>query len=297
MFTKKSLVLSSVEDGPEKAVLTLENDGEMISGRLRLYNFLKEPDGILSLGFLDENRVKKCGLARSGNMLFTFKTDSKLADVFSCAVVNFLGANVKPILFGASEGSGNIEDMLLRLEGDLLDEKPNVKKIEQSLDENEIDYDDEVKAEINRAIDKEFECDCDDKCKNCKYKNSFFSIQEEEKIEEKPSFIGDIKGQIDDLFENNPKESFLEEMIPNSKWVRVEFDSEGDYYILGLVYEGLKIKYVCYGVPGVYQKSPPKQLSGYPVWFPLDSEKRESFGYWLTYQDAESGESVKAIVD
>ena len=59
MFTKKSLVLSSVENGSEKAVLTLENDGEMISGRLRLYNFLKEPDGILSLGFLDENKVKK----------------------------------------------------------------------------------------------------------------------------------------------------------------------------------------------------------------------------------------------
>ena len=235
MFTKKSLVLSSVENGSEKAVLTLENDGEMISGRLRLYNFLKEPDGILSLGFLDENKVKKCGLARAGNMLYTFKTDSKLADVFSCAVVNFLGANVKPLLFGASDGSTNIEDMLLRLEGDLLDEKPNVKKIEQALDRTGIDYDDEIKAEINEAIDKEFECN--DKCKNCKYKNSFFSIQQEEKADKKPSFIGDIKGQIDDLFENNPKESFLEEMIPNSKWVRVEFDGEGDYYILGLAYE------------------------------------------------------------
>ena len=86
-------------------------------------------------------------------------------------------------------------------------------------------------------------------------------------------------------------------MIPNSKWVRVEFDGEGDYYILGLIYEGENIKYVCYGVPGIYQKTPPKQLSGYPVWFPLDNEKRESFGYWLTYQDAESGESIKAIVE
>ena len=294
MFSKKSLVLTSVSDGAEKAVLTLENDGEMISGRLRLYNFSREPDGILSLGFLDENRVKKCGLARAGNMLFTFKTDSKLADVFSCAVVNFQGAVAKPLLFGASEGSGNLEDMLLRLEGDLLDEKPSLEKTKNALDDAGIDYDEQVKAEIESALDQEFE---NDRCKHCKYKNSFFTAESEEQPEQKSSFIGDIQGQIDDLFENNPKESFLEEMIPNSKWVRVEFDGDGDYYILGLVYENEKIKYVCYGVPGIYQKTPPKQLSGYPVWFPLDSEKRESFGYWLTYQDAESGESIKAIVD
>ncbi len=294
MFTKKSLVLLSVSDSSEKAVLTLERDGEMINGRLRLYNFSKEPDGILSLGFLSDGKVKKCGLARSGNMLFTFKTDGQLDDKFSCAVVNFFGAKVTPLLYGASEGTAKLEDVLGGLGEEVLQTSPSVENVEKLLDEAGVDFDDEVKAEINSAIDQEFD---DEKCKRCKYKNCFFGETTVQPEVKKNSFIGDIKGQIDNLFQNNPKESFLEEMIPNSKWVRVEFDGEGDYYILGLIYENQKIKYVCYGVPGIYQKTPPKQLSGYPVWFPLDSEKRESFGYWLTYQDAESGESIKAIVE
>ena len=90
----------------------------------------------------------------------------------------------------------------------------------------------------------------------------------------------------------------MQECIPSSKFVKVEYDCSGEYYILGLIYdENGEIKYLCYGVPGIYQKSPPSQLSEYPVWFPLDDEKKESFGYWLTYQDANSGESVKAIVE
>lgn len=295
MFTKKSLVLMSVSGGLEKAVLTLENDREMVTGRLRLYNFKNEPEGILSLGFFSNGKVKKCGLAKTGNMLYTFKTDTNFDKTFTCAVVNFLGASVKPLLYGASDGTANLDDMLLRLEGTLLDEKPKLDKIERELDEAGIEYDDELKSQINSAIDKEME---DDPCKHCKYRNRFFSMQEDEtEKKNNTTFFGDIQGQINDLFKNNPKESFLEDMIPNSKWVRVEFDGDGDYYILGLIYENEKIKYVCYGVPGVYQKNPPKQLSGYPVWFPLDANKRESFGYWLTYQDAESGESVKAVVE
>ena len=77
----------------------------------------------------------------------------------------------------------------------------------------------------------------------------------------------------------------------------MEYEESGDYYVLGLIYEEDELKYVCYGVTGIYQKNPPRELSGYPVWFPLDKEKREGFGYWLTYQDAESGKSVKAIVE
>lgn len=104
-----------------------------------------------------------------------------------------------------------------------------------------------------------------------------------------------MKGQIDSLFENNPTEEYLETLIPNSKWVKVELKN-GDYYVLGLIYQDQQLKYICYGVPGVYQTLPPRQLSGYPVWFPLDSNKNEGFGYWLSYQDAENGESVKAVI-
>ena len=107
----------------------------------------------------------------------------------------------------------------------------------------------------------------------------------------------EIKGQVDSLFDNNAKEDYLEEIIPNSKWVKVDFGESGDYYVLGLIFEAEDLKFIVYGVPGVFQKNPPKELAGYPVWFPLDKNKPESFGYWLSYQDAKTGDSIKALVE
>ena len=87
-------------------------------------------------------------------------------------------------------------------------------------------------------------------------------------------------------------------MIPNSKWVKVEYEDEGDFYVFGLIYDKDKnVKYVCYGVPAVYEEEPPQELSGEPIWTPIDKQNEKGFGYWLTYQDAETGEPVKIVVD
>ena len=86
-------------------------------------------------------------------------------------------------------------------------------------------------------------------------------------------------------------------MIPASKWVKVEYEDDGDFYVFGLLYEGEKIKYVCYGVPAIYEDEPPQELTGYPIFLPLDKNNLKGFGYWLTYQDAETGEPVKAIIE
>ena len=141
---------------------------------------------------------------------------------------------------------------------------------------------------------------------NCAYKKYFFDMQEKEELpaetlnaqeENSQSFYSEIKKQIDLLFEQHQAESYLENAIPQSKWVKVEFEEGGDYYVFGLVYEEDELKYICYGVPGIYSSTPPKQLSGYPIWFPLDKNNEQGFGYWLTYQDAETGESIKAIIE
>lgn len=304
-MTKKSVVLSG--NGNQKAVLALEEEGGNLSGRVRLYNFPNEPQGIISLGLYIDGKVVKAGLTRSSSMLYTFKSLSlPMPKEFSCAVVNFAGGQSEAILYGNSDGAINQEEVY----GAVINALQGVSKmtdVEKTLDEHGIDYDDELKEEIDKAIEDEFE---KNSCAKCKYRQYFFEhnptqtlsnaeMQEEEVIppDEKPTFYDEIKSQIDNLFSSSPTENYLQEMIPGSKWVKVEFDNGGDYYVLGLLYEEDKLKYICYGVPGIYQKNPPKQLSGYPVWFPLDRENAEGFGYWLTYQDAESGESIKAIVE
>ncbi len=315
MLSKKSVVLSGKDNSKQKAVLSMECDGMMLRGKVRLYNFASEPRGIISLGIYHHEKVIKAGLTKVSTMLFSFQTQiEKIPDKFSCAVVNFVGGEPAPILYGTSDGNTS-EDIFAEVISSLK-EATSVQEVEDVLGQYGIDYDEEEQKEIEKAIDDEMAKNDEEacgRCEECKYKKYYMEhvtsltsiaaaeekLESEEKkiIEEKPSFYSEIKDQIEKLFNENKEEEYLEELIPNSKWVKVEVEDGGDYYVFGLLYEENKLRYVCYGVPGVYQKNPPRELSGYPVWFPLDEGRREGFGYWLTYQDADSGESIKAIVE
>lgn len=303
MLEKKSMVLTSASGGQEKAVLSMECDKNMLTGRVRLYNFGAEPKGIISLGIFDQNKVVKAGLTKVSSMLFSFQTESaSMPQNFSCAVVNFVGGKASPILYGVSDGSGEREEVFDTVISALQGVR-SAEETEKVLDDYQVDYDDEEKEVIAKALDKEFD-DCS-KCDGCKYKKYYLShfsalSEEEEKREQLPeeqTFFDEIRAQVESIFEKNPPEEYLQNLIPDSKWAKVKFEESGDYYVFGLIYEDEQLKYVCYGVPGVYQEVPPRELSGYPVWFPLDEDKKDGFGYWLTYQDAKSGESVRAIVE
>lgn len=300
MLIKKSLVLNSPNDDNKKAVLSIEGDEENLTGRVRLYNFGILPKGILTLGVYVGGKVYKAGLTHQSGMLYTFLLDSNLFDKdFSCAIINIYNGEVSPILFGASQGkSTNLDQVVQAIKG-----AENVKEVEQVLDDFGVDYDEEEKAEIEKALDEEFSCP---DCQNCKYKQYFYSKQladvPEKEIEDLPkkvqpkSFYEELKPQIEKLFSENKQEDYLEKIFQNSKWVRVNLQND-DYYVFGLIFENENVKYICYGVPGVYQKNPPRELSGSPSWLALDSQNREGFGYWISYQDAQSGENVKAIVE
>lgn len=310
MLVKKSLVLNSSNHDNKKAVLSVEGDKNSLVGRVRLYNFGTLPKGILTLGIYSNGKVYKAGLTHQNGMLYTFLLDENIfINDFSCAVINVYNGEVTPILFGASQGKNEGLSQVV----DAVKSAKNMQEVEQVLDDYGLDYDDEEKAEIEKSLDKEFECK---DCQNCKYKQYFYSHSESrmantqkldsdenlenenEIVEERKTvtFYDELKPQIEKLFSENKEEDYLEKIFPNSKWVKVSLQND-DYYVFGLIYEDDKVKYICYGVPGVYQKLPPRELSGYPSWLALDEQNREGFGYWLSYQDAQSGESVKAIVE
>ena len=105
-------------------------------------------------------------------------------------------------------------------------------------------------------------------------------------------FYTAIKSQLDELFENYPKEEYLCGLLKGTDWVKVDYDNNGQYYTVGLIAEEDVVKYICYGVPGKYAKTPPSELKGFCQWLPFDMEKPEEQGYWMMYQDAETGKSV-----
>lgn len=313
MLRRKSIVLSDTDSqSNKKAVLSLEEKTDGVEGMLRLYNFQNNLPGVSSLGFYVDKNVYKAGLTYKSHMLYEFFIDLKtIPQKFSCAVVNFQNAEAKPILYGSSEGSGE------QVYGSIISEiakDSSYSHTKQVLDNYGVEFDREEQEEIDKAIDKEI-CQSCDNCANCVYKKYFFehqdktekimSIDEKEEVELPKKeeeienfFIDKLKPQIDKLFENNPTESSLQNIIPSSKWVKVDYEDDGDFYVFGLLYDDREnVKYICYGVPAVFEEEPPKELSGFPIWLPLDSSNAKGFGYWLTYQDAVTGEPVKAIIE
>ena len=57
---------------------------------------------------------------------------------------------------------------------------------------------------------------------------------ESESIADDASFYEQVKSQIDDLFEQYSREQTLEQLLPNSKWVRVRYENSQNFYVLGL---------------------------------------------------------------
>lgn len=108
----------------------------------------------------------------------------------------------------------------------------------------------------------------------------------------KHKFYQMLSEQLDELFDKYPRESNLEKLVENSKWVKINFENDNKYYVVGIIYVDNDIKYICYGVPGEYNNEPPKEMQGYSQWLPTSINNPYSDGYWVMYQDADTGENI-----
>lgn len=305
----KTIILSSLSGNNQKAVLNLEKNVEGYCGNLRLYNFKEEPSGILTLAFLVNKEVIKTALTPSSKNLYSFNFEfEKEIPSFSCALVSISKGLATPLLLGSTDEKINPIDKEFAKNFDLLD-KTNlgVDEVKNSLDKSEIDFSADEKEEIEKIIDSSFSIA--DKCASCSYRNAFYGCNKKgescEQVEmfckpeipqvqtSKTTFYDEIKGQLALLFERYPEDTFLTEIIPNSKWVKVDYEDNGQYFVIGLLYENDEVTYVCYGMPGEFNVTPPREFAGLSQWLPLDPEKPNELGYWLMYQDAETGENVE----
>lgn len=291
MIYKKSVVLKSINGGNEKAVLNLEYNSGEFCGKVKMYNFTREPDGILSLGILNEGKVIKAGLVKEDDSEYSFKVASgQEFNNFTCALVNLNGGKATPLLMGTTAGVSGAEQSLINSLS-ILDGEATVNAVQETLDSNGVYLDEQ--EEIDNLIDEHLSCSL--KCADCKYRDAFYKLSDDPAYEEKKeeTFFDEIKEQIDELFKKYQPEQILTDLIPNSKWIKVDYEDKGEYYVVGLLYENDEVKYVCYGIPSIFKEEPPKELNGFCQWLPIDTQKENGFGYWITYQDANTGENVK----
>ena len=152
-----------------------------------------------------------------------------------------------------------------------LDKNSNIENIENSDSTQCSMFDDSVKqAKLFESTDKEIDETIDKEIANS---GDFFEL---------------ISEQIDELFDKYPEEEKLSQIIPSSKWVKVDWENNGKYYVIGLIYEFDVLKYVCYGVPVANESDMPAEFENVGQWVPIDN-----WGYYIMYQDAVTGDTIK----
>ena len=103
------------------------------------------------------------------------------------------------------------------------------------------------------------------------------------------NFYLSVKPQLDEIFVCFPECDDLEEVVPNSKWAKIQV--EDGFYVVGLILDGEVVRYISYGVPATKNSCPPSEIRDVAVW--LDDGKKERNGYWVIYQDAMTGQCLK----
>lgn len=125
-------------------------------------------------------------------------------------------------------------------------------------------------------------------------KNDVF--REQIAADKQSNFFERISYQVEKMFVSNPQEDVLNEILPNSKFCRVEFDDQSGHYVFGVIYDEQKPKYLCYGVPAKKDSPPPKELTNYYQWLPIDVDEQDGDGYYMMYQEAETGKSISVEI-
>ena len=97
--------------------------------------------------------------------------------------------------------------------------------------------------------------------------------------------------ELDGIFKKFPPYDALCGFFPDSRWAKIYYDKER-YYVVGLIKENGLEKYICYGVPGVYSPTPPKELKGYCQFIPLSIFNLNGDGFWMMFQDAITGNCI-----
>ncbi len=141
-----------------------------------------------------------------------------------------------------------------------------------------------IENEPTFSLDKEKEIqDEKDHCCNQNEENSF--------ERKKPiDYYYSVKNELDGIFDKFSEDIGLVKTFPDSKWAKINY-SKDRFYVVGLIKENGKEKYICYGVPDNQKETPPAPLEGFCSFLPLVD--KEPDGFWLMFQDAKTGKCIR----
>ena len=278
----------SMDGGPLSGLVKAEKYGDNLKLEVSLINFAPLSQGKYVCGVSDGKSV----LVMDG-IVFDGTSTVDTSEGFA-ALICFVNDEVSPI---ASAVCGGLHSAALIIREEI-EKQENLKRTVTTPD---IKYDDEAVAQENYYEYGKAYKDGGSVREDKKEKKDRQGLRENEKTESAGkeglsgglssggSFYSRMKDEIEKILSTYPKEEALEETVENSRWVKIDYGDK-KYYVFGVIFGAGEAQYICYGVPGGNPDSPPPSLqnSSFIPAYPGGNE-----GYWVMYQDAKTGASIK----
>lgn len=160
-------------------------------------------------------------------------------------------------------------------------------------------YEDEAIAEVNYYELAETDEGGVPLCENEEKKEDGAEYCKDEKsscaVEEglaRGGFYEKMKPEIEGLLSAYPACEELERAIEGSRFVKINY-GDGKFYVFGIIYSDGVPRYICYGLPSSDPDDPPESMRGISSFFPAGSAS--GTGFWIMYQDADTGASLQAF--
>ena len=287
----------SADGGPLTGVVKIERYGRAVRAEVTKINFAPLSDGKYVTGVTDGNNT----IVFEGD---TYEGDAELDTSGGfAALICFIKGSVAPI---ASAISGNFQGEALGIKSYI----EQLERVEVNVQSNVEQYEDEAIAEENYyeyaqtdesggavRTDTQKEEGGSPALPNEKTARTF---QEASRLNKKGplshtgEFYNKMKDEIEGLLSAYPEESSLCALIEGSKWVKINYGDD-KYYVFGVIYSGGNPQYLCYGVPAEGEANPPESMVGLASFLPANADGSGG-GYWVMYQDADTGASIKIDV-
>ena len=278
-YFKEFLILKKLK-GRDNCTLKIESDGTVSTVKVEIFT-----------GGFTKNKYRLIYCVCDENVLVYTPRALKFEIEVSSGVTRGLSAllideNDTPTLFGKYGQSPELEVLLSKIK------TPSVYQE---------GYDDEVIATENYyEVESEKQCaNYQDDNRNYQNKNSPSKEKEKGGTTLYENFNGNcysqnyyenVREKLDKIIDSYEKDFTLCSLIPESNFVKINYD-KNRFYSVGTVKERGAVKYVCYAVMGSYANAP-KQIVSFCDFLPLSPFNAFGDGYYVIFQNAQTGEIV-----
>ena len=277
----------SVDGGPLTGLVKAEKYGNNLRVEVSLLNFAPLTQGKYVCAISDGARV--CVME---GLTFDGACEVDTGEGFA-SLICFVNDTVAPVASAVCGQFGWAIDGICKE----IERQENIKSGEAAAN---INYDDEALSEVNYYEYGKVDKDGGTVCENKEEEKDRKGVRKDEKNKSTfkegkgglaggGDFYDRLKEEIENLLNTYPKEENLEGTVENSRWVKIDY-GEGKYYVFGVIFGGGKARYICYGVPSKNPDYPPPSLQNCSF---IPAHDGGNEGYWVMYQDAKTGASIK----